>query len=300
MSLKLDYRKMRRILNETAIDLQGESLYFKVHYWGAMPQHYDNPLHRHSFFEVCYVLTGEGSYHESGDDYVLNPGTLFCSRPGKWHQIKSQAGMELYYVAYEVDSSRSLEETGTRYGQLMNLNKVILPEANETASAQTWRLLLMLCSQDRPMAKEMIRSLAHAMLVSFCNEFTEVLESNDLPEHQQISSYYLQRAKLYIEDNLSSPLSLQQLSTYLHITERHLSRLFSVKVGQSFSHYVQEMRVRKSIELLLETDWVISRIAEETGFESVHYYTRVFTRKIGVPPGKFRKFQLSEMPHTEL
>ncbi|NOU88743.1 helix-turn-helix domain-containing protein [Paenibacillus sp. LMG 31460] len=300
MAAKSDYKKMSRLLNETAVDLQGAELSFKVHYWGAMPEHFDNPLHRHSFFEVCYVLAGEGSYLESDEEYPLRQGTLFCSRPGKWHQIKSEAGIEIYYVAFELDSSRSSEEKLNRYLQMMNLNKIVVPMADETVTAQTWRMLFTLCKQDRIMTKEMIRSFAYALLVSFYSEFAEVVESDDFPEHQQISSYYLQRAKLFIEDNLASSLSLHQLSSYLHITERHLSRLFAVKVGQTFSHYVQERRVRKSMELLLETDWTISRIAQEIGFESVHYYSRVFTRKIGVPPGKFRKSQLSEIPFIKL
>jgi AraC-like DNA-binding protein/mannose-6-phosphate isomerase-like protein (cupin superfamily) len=295
MAIKSDYKKMSRILNETAVELNGEELFFKVHYWGAMPEHYDNPLHRHSFFEVCYVLEGEGFYYESNDEYPLHPGTLFCSRPGQWHQIKSQTGLALFYVAFEIDEARSKEGAINHYLKLIHYNKIVVPVAEDTITTQTWRMLLTLCKQDRSMTKEMIRSLAYALLISFYSEFSKVLESEDMAEHQQFSAY-LQRAKLFIEDNLTSSLSLHQLSNYLHITERHLSRLFSEKVGQSFSHYVQEKRVQKSMELLLETDWAISRIAEETGFESVHYYTRVFTRKIGVPPGQFRKTQLSEVP----
>src|SRR2546428_12708956 len=98
MAVKSDYKKMSRILNETAVDLHGSELSFKVHYWGAMPEHFDNPEHRHSFFEICYILSGEGSYLESGEEYPLSQGTLLCSRPGKWHQIKSEAGIELYFV----------------------------------------------------------------------------------------------------------------------------------------------------------------------------------------------------------
>ncbi|WP_079419657.1 cupin domain-containing protein [Paenibacillus ferrarius] len=231
MAVKSDYKKMSRNLNETAVDIHGEDLSFKVYYWGAMPEHFDNPIHRHSFFEFCYVLAGEGSYLESGEEYPLRQGTLFCSRPGKWHQIKSEAGIELYYVAFETDSSRSSVETLNRYLQLMNLNKIVVPMADETVTAQTWRMLLTLCKQDYAMTKEMIRSFAYALLVSFCSEFTEVVENGDLPEHQLIAFYYLQRAKLFIEDNLSSSLSIAQLSAYLNITERHFSRLFALKVG---------------------------------------------------------------------
>jgi hypothetical protein len=53
MDNKLDYRKMTHELNKTALNVHGDELGFNVHYWGAMPKHLDNYLHRHSFFEVC-------------------------------------------------------------------------------------------------------------------------------------------------------------------------------------------------------------------------------------------------------
>ncbi|RAP73751.1 AraC family transcriptional regulator [Paenibacillus montanisoli] len=296
MANKSDYKKLTRLLNDSAVELIGEELVFKVHYWGAMPQHFDNPLHRHSYFEVCYVMEGEGYYYESDVEYPLLQGTLFFSRPGMWHQIKSQDGLALLYVAFEIDEARSKKESIHRYLQLLHNNRIVVPSADDTITAQTWRTLLTLCKQDHYLVKEAVRCFASALLVSFYPEFSQSLEYEETTDKQQVSAY-LQRAKLFIEDNLTLSLSLQQLSSYLHITERHLSRLFAEKVGQTFSHYVQERRVQKSIELLLETDWTISRIAEETGFESIHYFTRVFTSKIGVPPSKFRKSQLSEIPH---
>lgn len=33
---------------------------FHVHYWGVMPKHYDVVPHKHSFFEICFVVDGEG------------------------------------------------------------------------------------------------------------------------------------------------------------------------------------------------------------------------------------------------
>ncbi|MBP3962525.1 AraC family transcriptional regulator [Paenibacillus lignilyticus] len=295
MANKSDFKKLTRLLNESAVELIGEELAFNVYYWGAMPEHYDNPLHRHSYFEVCYVTEGEGYYYESDREYPLLQGTMFFSRPGMWHQIKSRTGLALLYVAYEIDEARSKREAVDRYLQLLHNNRIVVAQAEDSITAQTWRTLLALCKQDHYMVKEAVRCFACALLISFYSEFSESTEYEDLPDKQQVPAY-LQRAKLFIEDNLTLSLNLQQLSGYLHITERHLSRLFAEKVGQTFSHYVQERRVQKAIELLLETDWTISRIAVETGFESIHYFTRVFTSKVGVPPGKFRRSQLSETP----
>jgi len=113
--------------------------------------------------------------------------------------------------------------------------------------------------------------------------------NEDTEEHRQ-----LRRAKLYIEDNLSSPLRIEQVSQELGISSRHLSRLFHTQLGQTFVHYVQEQRVQKAKDWLLNSDIAIKDIAERTGFESVHYFTRVFTRKLGVAPAKFRKAQFTD------
>lgn len=298
MALKSDYSKMSRLLNQTAISLQSAGLAFHVHYWGAMPEHFDNPVHRHSFFEVCYVEEGEGTYIESDQSYPLSAGTLFCSRPGQWHQIKSQTGIALFFVAFELDEAHSKEQAIHSYAQLMDSDRFYIAKSEESMTALLWRMLFHLCSQDKFIHQSMMESLSHSLLVSFLPTFTSQHDSQTIQEPLSISPY-LQRAKLFIEDNLASPLSLPLLSNYLYITERHITRLFAQEVGQSFSHYVQERRIQRATEYLLDTDWGISRIAQATGFESIHYFTRVFTKKMGVAPGTFRKTQLSEVPFSQ-
>src|SRR4051794_33278528 len=105
----------------------------------------------------------------------------------------------------------------------MTANKIIVNVTPDILAAQTWQLLNKLCLADRYMSHEMIRSIAYALLITFCSEFTEVVEHEDVSEYQQKSDYYLKRAKLFIEDNLSSSLSLDQLSSYLYISKRHLT-----------------------------------------------------------------------------
>jgi mannose-6-phosphate isomerase-like protein (cupin superfamily) len=83
---------------------------FKVHYWGAMPKHYNNLLHKHSFFEVCYVVEGTGYYYDDGKTFSLQGNTMFLSRPEVLHQIESESGLFLLYVAFELIESESSKE----------------------------------------------------------------------------------------------------------------------------------------------------------------------------------------------
>jgi AraC-like DNA-binding protein len=103
------------------------------------------------------------------------------------------------------------------------------------------------------------------------------------------SGTLLHRAKLFVKDNLAQPLTLEDVAAYLHISPRHLSRLFSIQLGVPYSSFVRQERIRAAAELLATTDRSIKHIAEETGFASVHYFTRVFTAEKGVTPGQFRR-----------
>ena len=49
----------------------------------------------------------------------------------------------------------------------------------------------------------------------------------------------------------------------------------------------------RASELLVSTDYSIDRIAEACGFANRYYFTRVFTQRMGLPPGRYR----SERPH---
>ncbi|AEP89922.1 putative HTH-type transcriptional regulator YfiF [Bacillus subtilis subsp. subtilis str. RO-NN-1] len=97
----------------------------------------------------------------------------------------------------------------------------------------------------------------------------------------------LTEVKLHIKDNLSQPLKLTDVAGHFHISGRHLSRLFAAELGVSYSEFVQNEKINKAAALLKSTNLSIKEIAEEIGF-SVHYFTRVFSAKIGSSPGLFR------------
>lgn len=97
------------------------------------------------------------------------------------------------------------------------------------------------------------------------------------------------QAKLFIRDNLSSQFRLVDLANHLHISGRHLSRVFHQELGKSFTDYLRQERIQRAALLLTTTNESIKQVAEETGFINVYYFTKVFTAEMKTPPGKFRK-----------
>jgi len=276
-------------LNERVHRTQGNGMSFHVHYWGVMPKHYDNVPHEHSFFEVCYVLEGKGTYIDDGRLYSVKENTLFLSRPGVLHHIKSDRGLFLLYVGFELVESESTEKWIKLIEEVKRCSKVVIDVKEDGTAPFIWRSLLNHAAKgEGDFFEEILTNLAHSLILSLINTFVLPLNYHYQKAVQKTSSLTLNLAKLYIKDNLANSIKLTDTATHLHLSSRHLSRLFKTELGVSYSEYVQNERIKRAVILLKTTDLSIRDIAQETGFPDVHYFTRVFTASMRSSPGRFR------------
>jgi len=94
---------------------------------------------------------------------------------------------------------------------------------------------------------------------------------------------------MFIENNLSNRLRNSDLARFCNLSEDHFIKRFKDILKVSPGQYLSERRVAKAAELLIFSDESIEGIADACGFANRHYFTRVFSKLMGVPPGQFRK-----------
>ncbi|MDI4645593.1 helix-turn-helix domain-containing protein [Cohnella hashimotonis] len=271
----------------------GDGVAFQIYNWGFEWQHYDNPVHRHSFYEICYVLDGAGEYEDEDITYKLEAGTLFASLPGHWHQIRSRTGLQLFFVAFEVVSAASSPEARQYDAGLLDSPSPVVA-GPEGVTALLWRALYRHVLQHRADGEPHTNSLCALLLRSFPGTFgrpdgTPVAKAKSSSRSR---THLVQLAKRYIRDNLSGSLGLAEVSAYLNISGRHLSRVFKEELGQSLVDYVTRERMLSAEGLLKTTLCSVKEIADLTGYQSVHYFTRVFSDRYGIPPAEYRKKSL--------
>ncbi|WP_171655673.1 AraC family transcriptional regulator [Paenibacillus foliorum] len=277
------------MLNEVVSVIQGSGACFKVHYWGAHLSLSGNIPHKHSFYEICYILGGEGEYSEKDIVYPLCAGTLFFSKPGITHQIRTEKGLNIIFIAFELDETLSEDAMREAYNELAIHGDVIFYDSEDQPTVQLWKSL-MIREGYGCLPYAAIHSIAYALLVSFPAAFGTLTKS---PVIRHKSTHVLmRRAKLYIRDNLSQALQLKDVANYLSVSERHLSRLFSEGIHENFTSFIRSERIRQAAHLLLSSDLPIKEIAEMTGFSSVHYFSRTFLLEKKVPPGRFRQKEI--------
>lgn len=100
----------------------------------------------------------------------------------------------------------------------------------------------------------------------------------------------VRRAKNVIRQQYTNPeLTLESIAKQIQVSPVHLSRVIKRELGSSFTVLVTEMRIKKAIKLLDSTNLQVYEIAEQTGYESQHYFSTAFKKVVGVSPNQYRK-----------
>ncbi len=82
--------------------------------------------------------------------------------------------------------------------------------------------------------------------------------------------------------------SLQSGLSTLGRSYGHVERCFKRHFGSSPERYLAGLRVERAKELLLSSSLNVAEVAEALGFDDPCYFSRLFSRKAGVSPAKFR------------
>lgn len=94
-----------------------------------------------------------------------------------------------------------------------------------------------------------------------------------------------------VDMDLSEGLTLQYFSDSLNVNPSYLSHLFRRETGMTITDYVTDQRMKCAAELLLTTWNPVKIIAKQVGITDVHYFSRLFKKKTGKTPSRYREEQ---------
>jgi two-component system response regulator YesN len=105
-------------------------------------------------------------------------------------------------------------------------------------------------------------------------------------------------AKHFIDENYMYDLNLTMIAEKFNYNATYFSEMFKAKVGKTFIHYLNEVRMGEAVRMLTTTTLNLWDIAELTGFSNASYFSSKFKRMYGVTPSEYRQ-QASEKIDSE-
>lgn len=87
----------------------------------------------------------------------------------------------------------------------------------------------------------------------------------------------------------AQPLSAADIAAEIGMSESRFSRFFRRATGNTFTDFVNRIRVNRACQLLMETDGLVTHICYEVGFNNVANFNRRFLEFKGLTPSEFRR-----------
>ncbi len=93
----------------------------------------------------------------------------------------------------------------------------------------------------------------------------------------------------YIHEHIKEPISLGHIATHFYLSESYIARIFKKEMGESVGDYIQRQKVNVACALLMNSNMTIAQIAAEIGYTTPYYFSTIFSKWMGTPPGSYRK-----------
>ena len=103
--------------------------------------------------------------------------------------------------------------------------------------------------------------------------------------HQQ----YISEVVVYINQNFSKDISLDEISRRAYLSKFHFSRIFKKYTSYSPYQYLMAVRLNHSSLLLQTSSYPIKEIADQCGFKRLDYFSAIFKKKFSCNPSQYRE-----------
>ncbi len=101
----------------------------------------------------------------------------------------------------------------------------------------------------------------------------------------------VRQVKDIAEKYYNTGICVQEIADKIGITANYLSTVFKMETGENLLEYITKYRMENACRLLLETDRSVCDIALSVGCSDQNYFSKVFKKRYGISPTKYREMR---------
>ena len=261
------------VLTDCGIARCPDILAFHWSLYQSFEQHYDFGGERHPFYELVFVEEGTVGITAGDEVYSLCSGQVLLHNPDEFHRIWSEfesapkvRNLSFYAAAIPTYSTRVLQPSEEDCRELAAICNTVTQglAANDRTVLNEQRIRLELWLLR--MTKSKGDPIIHPTLPSAIR-YAEIVNLLHTHLHEQLSA--------------------QDIATLCNISLSALKKIFTRYAGMGVSRYFTEMKMRHAAEQL-QAGMRVGEVAATLGYFDQNYFSTVFRRVMGSPPGTFR------------
>jgi AraC-like DNA-binding protein len=256
--------------------------------------------HRNTFFQLAYIVNGEGIYNINENKFDYRPDDLFLLKPMETQYTQVGSTTTFLFIRFN-NIYLKAQEPGERHNVLnawIQKLEYILQNGNPMQGSilrniQDKQLVKALCeaiiqeyvNQPR-LYKELTQQLINTLITVVARNISEHI-AGKANLQQSVSLNIIQ----YIHQHIYEPekLKAEHLAAHFNISLNYISEYFKKHTSQNLRQYIIHYKLSLIEIRLLHSDMRLNEIAFEFGFADESHLTKTFRKYKGMNPAEFRK-----------
>ncbi len=267
--------------------------HFPIHIFNTDAQEY--PPHWHERIELVYVLGDELKIGENNVVYTLHNRDIFIVGMGEVHYFLMQPQKcDRIIVDFEPFMFKELSN-------FISGIKIVDPfipyksnmDCSEFSVHNFFEKQILSIQQEMQKKKAGFEFIVGARLYDLAAGIIRYVPNEKICSAKKTKQLkkleILEQVTKYIDSNFREEITLAEVSKYANFSMFHFTRFFKDTTGMTFIQYLNNYKVSKAVNMLINTSDSISEIAFNSGFNSIKTFNRVFKQVKGCSPSRFKK-----------
>lgn len=251
--------------------------------------------HKHSFFELVYIVEGTGIQCINQNQFAYHPGHMFLITPEDCHSFDVQTTTTFFYLRF---NDIYIRESGILTSNIQKL-EFILQNANHKPGCilknivdkQVVKPLIDAIIREHETRdiynQELIHQYVNTLIVLVARNIAKFLhlELSDNTDQKAANILNFIQANIYYPDKLRA----EYLCNHFNVSINYLGKYFKQHTGSTLQKYITQYRQTLIEHRLTHSDKRLGEIVNEFGFTDESHLNKFFRNNRGVSPKAFRQ-----------
>jgi AraC-like DNA-binding protein len=257
--------------------------------------------HKHTFFEITYILKGEGTYIINGNQFNFGANDLFLIMPDAEHYTQLRSTTSFLFIRFNNIYLQAQQVSDKQYsdlGEWIHKLEYILQNSSHlrgpvSIHAGDKQLVRAVCESilhgqlaQQTMQKELMQQLINTLITVVARNVAML--NLQQPEGQPQAGRDI---LLYIHQHIYEPekLKAENIAAHFNISLNYISEYFKKVTQGGMQQYIINYKLSLIEIRLRHSDLRLNEIAGEFGFTDESHFTKTFKKHKGISPSAYRK-----------
>ena len=266
---------------------------FNIYHFEALQ--WEHSVHKHTYFEIIFILQGEGVHNLNGNSFAYTEGDVFLVGPEDFHDFEIATLTEFCFIRFNESFLKHSTQEGNAWQKIVD--SLLYTSSQSRGSIvhdlpekqKLHRLLHVLESEYQSPESQyfeiirdnLMRSIMMILARNLLGQSAAPIATNDSVE----------AILRYIKQHIYEPsaLTIEHLAEVFHYSPAYISIFFKRHTGEPLKQYITKLKMSLIEARLQYSQHSLTEIADEFGFTDESHFCKQFRKYTGKTPTAFRK-----------